>query len=123
MHKIDVFFTGPTPNVTVAEDPAGVHAGDDIFWDFHSTDPAIKWAEIEFQGGAQFFRARVGASANKRGTDLVGGHGYIVGKAPEVPGRPLTGATREDKYTVIGSSAQGASALRSKDPVIITCDP
>src|SRR5574341_104440 len=117
MHKIDVIFM--EDGVKVHTDPAVVNAGDEIMWHFVSTDPSIKWAEIQFDKGMNFFNARGGAKTNKRGTDVTNGHGYLLGSSPDIAGKGV----RKDKYTVKGRRGSKSKVVKELDPDIITCDP
>jgi hypothetical protein len=133
VQEISVYITldqyGQT-EIQVDQPWAGVHSGSPILWDFHCVDTRANWAEIEFQPGSNFFKGRGNAHATRRYTQLNGGHGEILGTAPEL--LPANGQPKSAnaKYWVRVFSdlptnyppAQ-ATQLKELDPNIIVCDP
>jgi hypothetical protein len=116
------------PKITVDQDLAGVHSGSSVMWDFHSVVPDVTWAQIEFNQGINYFRARPHSPANVRYTELHGGHGEILGTAPEIRPPGAAPISANHKYTVrVFRAPQGSFPPTEQptqlDPSIIVCDP
>ena len=132
---INVYITNKAgyAEITVDQPIAGVHSGSSVIWEFHSVVPNVNWAQIDFPSGSTFFKARPGAAANVRYTELKGGHGEILGTAPELG--PPGPKSRQDKYWVrvykdppvtAGTATKfppTAEVPEPLDPDIIICDP
>jgi len=133
VQEISVYITldpyGQT-EIQVDQPWAGVHSGSPVMWDFHSVVPGANWAEIEFQPGSNFFKGRGGAHSNTRYTQLNGGHGEILGTAPELRGPNAQPTSANAKYWIrVFSDAPdhyppaAKTQMKELDPNIIVCDP
>jgi len=133
VQEISVYITldqyGQT-EITVDQPWAGVHSGSPVMWDFHCVDPRVQWAQIEFQAGSNFFKGRGNSHGTTRYTQLNGGHGEILGTAPELPPQNGQPKSANAKYWVRVFSDNtnnyppaAATELQHLDPNIIVCDP
>ena len=131
VQEISVYITedaSGTPQIHVDQEWAGVHSGSPVMWDFHSVAKKVTWAQIEFKDGSHFFRTRPAGGANMRYTELHGGHGEILGAAPELRGPSAPPTSKNSGYWIrVFSDKPGVypptKLEQELDPNIIVCDP
>lgn len=134
MQEVNVYISeDPFDPVTVDQSIVGIHSGDSLIWEFHSADKEVEWALVEFEaknGGTppEFFEDRPGDKhPNVRFTKLHGGHGHVLGTAPDLdPPKPTSSQL---KYWIRLYKAQpdpdqpDKDEYRRLDPGVIVCDP
>src|SRR5262245_24853261 len=98
MVQIDVTFLPTGTRTPVSPDPSSAHTNDQVYWVFHSFDPAIQSVQIQFKPNnrSYFFPRGSGNPHQSLQTDLVSGGATLWGRAPSLP----TNGSEDSEYTI-----------------------